>query len=298
MFTIEKARLLVKELDGSTIRHIRLSGGEPLLMEEVGQIVSIFKDAGLVVSTITNGMLINKRWPELAAAGLDQIVVSLDSPCSEMHDKLRKTEGLYKNAVEGIARVRAESPTTLIRVNTLVCKHNLEFLPDMFALLYELGVKQWSLIPLKPFPRRFPQNFENTWFSVREQLLDHVARLSEPQLMGNSLNLFGSNIESHRRIMAKGCPETPQPRCELVEWIRYLDLATQRVFPCNCVLHRGKKADQFGESWTRNSWRKTALESSRTWLRHNGPTQCTGCEPLNAALGEGGIDLNEDLFGF
>jgi MoaA/NifB/PqqE/SkfB family radical SAM enzyme len=243
-------------------------------------------------------MFIDKRWPDLAAAGLDQIVVSIDSPYSETHDKLRKTEGLYRNALGGIARIRAESPSTLIRVNTVVGKHNLESLPDMFVLLHELGVKQWSLIPLKPFPTRFHESFENTWFSIRERLLSHVAQLGEPRLMGNSLDLFGNNIENHRRIMGKGCPETPQAKCELVEWIRYLDLTTQRVFSCNCVPHRGKQADELGESWTPNSWGESALASSRKWLRDNGPSQCTGCEPLNAALGEGRIDLNEDLFGF
>ncbi len=298
LFTAEKARLLVNDLVGSSIRHVRLTGGEPLLLEDIGQIVSTFKDAGFVVSIITNGMFLEERWSDLKVSGLDQILVSIDSPRTEMHDKLRKTEGLFKNALSGIVRIRAESPSTLIRVNTVVGKHNLKSLSKMFVLLHELGVNQWSLIPLKPFQSQFPEDFENIWFSVRAQLLSHISQLGQPRLMGNSVDLFGSNPENHRRIMAMGCPQTPQPKCELVEWIRYLDLASQRVFPCNCVPHRGVQATPFGESWGSNSWSQSALESSRVWLRHNGPAQCTGCEPINAALGEGSIDLDEDIFGF
>ena len=168
----------------------------------------------------------------------------------------------------------------------------------MFVLLHELGVKQWSLIPCKPLPKRFSETFEYMWLSVREQLQNQVTQWDEPHLMGNSLNMFGCNVEGLRRLVEQGRTETPQPRCEVVEWIRFLDSKTQRVFPCNCIPHRGKDAGRFGEPWNRNSWRKYALESPRNWLRHHGPAQCTGCEPLNVALGEGCIDLHEDLFGF
>lgn len=298
LLTPEKARLLVKELAGSSIHHVRLTGGEPLLLEDIAQIVSIFKEAGLAVSIITNGFFLDKCSEALAAAGLDQIIVSLDSPKPETHDKLRKTEDLYKNALAGITKIRTLSPSTLVRVNTIVSKHNLKSLPDMFVLLHQLGVNQWSLIPLKPFPKIFPQNFETIWFSVREQLLSHLAQFGEPQFLGNSLALFGDTVESHRSIINNGYPLTPQPQCELVEWIRYLDLTTERVFPCNCVPHRGKQVVPLGEDWSSNSWHEESLAASREWLRHNGPSHCKGCEPLNVALGEGSIDLNENLFSF
>jgi cytosylglucuronate decarboxylase len=298
LFTVKDAHQLVNELAGSSIRHVRLTGGEPLLLDEVAQIVSIFKNAGLAVSIITNGLLLERRWSDLAVARLDQIIVSLDSPRPEVHDKLRNTEGLFQKALGGIIHIRNETPSTLIRVNTVVCEHNLESLPDMFVLLHELGVKQWSLIPRKPLPKRLSETFEYTVLSVRERLRDHYKQLDEPYLMGNSLDMFGRNVKVLRHLVEQGRTETPQPQCEVVEWVRFLDPKTQRVFPCNCVPHRGKEAEKFGESWSRNSWREYALESSRNWLRHNGPSHCTGCEPLNVALGEGCIDLNEDLFGF
>lgn len=297
-FTVEDAHLLVEELAGSSVRHIRLTGGEPLLLEDVGQIVAIFKGAGLLVSIITNGLLLDRYWPDLGAAGLDQIVISLDSPQAQVHDRLRGVEGLFQNVLTGIVRIRAETPSTLIRVNTVVGKHNLRSLPDMFTLLHKLGVKQWSLIPCKPLPRWFSKDFGHTWNSVRERLQNQIAELDVPHLMGNSLDMFGRNAEDSQQLMEQGRPQTPRPQCEVVEWIRFLDVKTRRVFPCNCVPHRGKGSDCFSESWSRSSWGRCALESSRTWLRHHGPAQCTGCEPLNVALGKGCIDLNEDLFGF
>lgn len=298
LLTVRQAHLLANDLSGSSIRHVRLTGGEPLLLDEVAQIVAIFKEAGLLVSIITNGLLLGNRWSDLASAGLDQVVVSLDSPCSEMHDKLRRTKGLFQSALTGIDCIRAKTPSTLIRANTVVGKHNLKSLPNMYVMLHELGVKQWALIPCKPIRERFSENFEHTLNFVRERLQNQVAQLGEPHLMGNSLDIYGRNLDERRCLLKKGRTMTPQPHCEVVEWIRFLDLKTQRVFPCNCVPHRGNGAEQFGESWNQSSWEESALASARTWLRYHGPAHCTGCEPLNVALGEGCIDLNEDLFGF
>jgi len=298
LITVKDAHQLVRELAGSLIRHVRLTGGEPLLLDEVAQIVSIFKDAGLAVSIITNGLLLERRWSDLVMAGLDQIIVSLDSSRPEVHDKLRNTEGLFQTALAGIVRIQSETPSTLIRVNTVVTEHNLKSLPDMFALLQELGIKQWSLIPCKPLANQFSENFESTLSFVRQRLKNQIAQSNVPHLMGNSLDLFGHNIQDFRRLVKQGRMKTPKPRCEVVEWIRFLDPKSRRVFPCNCVPHRGKGADKFSEPWSRNSWSEHALGPSRNWLRHNGPSQCTGCEPLNVALGEGCIDLNKDVFGF
>jgi len=297
-FTVDDAFTLAKELAWSTIRHVRLTGGEPLLLEEVGRIVKIFKDAGIVVSIITNGLLLDRRWPDLAAAGLDQVVVSLDSPWPEVHDRFRKTHGLFRNAWSGIKRIRTESPSTVIRVNTVVGEHNLESLPQMFVFLHELGVKQWSLIPCKPVPQKFSDTFEDMVISVRNQLHEQVGQWDEPCLMGYSLDIFGRKRESNQGRGKQAYTDTPQPHCETVEWIRFLDSKTRQVFPCNCIPHRGRESEKFSEEWNPTIWGGAALEFPRKWLKQNGPIHCTCCEPLNVALGEGILNLNEDLFGF
>lgn len=298
LLTQEIAQRLKTELSDSQIRHIRFTGGEPLLLEDIDQLIAIFKSVGLVVSIITNGMMLYDRCSDLVAAGLDQVIVSIDSPYPHMHDKLRKINGLHLAALAGINRIRSESPMTRVRVNSVVGHYNLAYLPEMFVLLHSLGVMQWSLIPLKPFPKNFPKHFEHTWFAVRQQLLDLMESLDSPKLMGTSIDLFGGDPESHRRIISKGYPTTPRDSCNLVNQVRYLDLATHQIFPCNCVPHRGSQATMLGEEWNRDSWQEAALGTARQWLKKNGPLQCEGCEPINVALGEGFVNLYDDLYAF
>jgi GTP 3',8-cyclase len=65
------------------IRQIRLTGGEPLLRRGVARLVAMLaelRSAGLErVSLSTNGVLLHRCAGELAAAGLDDLNVSLDS---------------------------------------------------------------------------------------------------------------------------------------------------------------------------------------------------------------------------
>lgn len=63
------------------VEKIRLTGGEPLLRTDLPEIIRRLKsEAGIrVVALTTNGWLLEKLAPELRAAGLDRINVSVDS---------------------------------------------------------------------------------------------------------------------------------------------------------------------------------------------------------------------------
>ncbi len=63
------------------IQHVKLTGGEPLLREDICRLVSRIRNTDGIetVSMTTNGILLGKYSAELAAAGLDSINVSLDT---------------------------------------------------------------------------------------------------------------------------------------------------------------------------------------------------------------------------
>lgn len=77
-----------------------ISGGEPLLRKDIGELVSHAKSRGMAVSINTNGTLLSARAGELA--GCDLISVSLDGG-ETLHDKIRG-KGVFKKAVSGIKK--------------------------------------------------------------------------------------------------------------------------------------------------------------------------------------------------
>ncbi len=80
-----------------------ISGGEPFLRKDIGELVSNAKSRGMAVSINTNGTLLEERAKELM--GIDLISVSLDGG-EKLHDGIRG-KGVFKKAVSGIKKAKS-----------------------------------------------------------------------------------------------------------------------------------------------------------------------------------------------
>ena len=86
---------------GSTC--IILTGGEPLLMKNIRELIEVVPRSEGIVTIFTNGECLSKPLVrELKDAGLFGVFVSLDYPDAERHDTNRKRPGLFEKAVSGI----------------------------------------------------------------------------------------------------------------------------------------------------------------------------------------------------
>jgi molybdenum cofactor biosynthesis enzyme MoaA len=91
------------------VREIFLTGGEPFLLEDIGEIL-VSCAAAAPTTMLTNGMLFSgRRAKSLRALPRDRIVlqISLDSATSERHD-LHRGLGTWARARQGIQHARAQ----------------------------------------------------------------------------------------------------------------------------------------------------------------------------------------------
>jgi MoaA/NifB/PqqE/SkfB family radical SAM enzyme len=293
--TENMSKLLSEKLQKSSIKHIRITGGEPLLSNDIADIISIFKSKGLAVSIITNGLLLKNRSESLIKSGIDQIIVSLDSSKPQRHNKLRNTDRLFENIVEGIINIYKTKPSFLFRINTVLSHYNIEELPQMFKFLNKLNIRQWSLIPIKPLPKA-EEIAKSLWFDIRLQLFELQKVLKYPKLMGYSLDAFGRNEFEYNNIFKNNRPKTPKQYCNTINTVLFLDLGTNEIFPCNCIPHRKEYRNQFVSET--NNFIFDIPKDKKLWLYENAPKVCNGCEPLNAALGDRQINLENNIFDF
>lgn len=92
-----------QELGVSVINFV---GGEPLLREDLPDLVrAVDKDLSTTV-LFTNGSRLEGRAQELAKAGLDSVFVSIDASDATEHDRFRRAEGLFDKALAGIHQAR------------------------------------------------------------------------------------------------------------------------------------------------------------------------------------------------
>jgi sulfatase maturation enzyme AslB (radical SAM superfamily) len=100
---------IAREVTELAVKEIYVTGGEPFLLEDIGEILAACA-AAAPTTVLTNGMLFTGRRAEtLRALPRDRVVlqISLDSATPELHD-LHRGPGTWARTREGIQRARAQ----------------------------------------------------------------------------------------------------------------------------------------------------------------------------------------------
>ena len=103
-----RVQRIAREAAELGVKEILVTGGEPFLLEDIGEIL-VSCAAAAPTTVLTNGMLFTGRRAEsLRALPRDRIVlqISLDSPTPDRHD-LHRGPGTWARAREGIQHARA-----------------------------------------------------------------------------------------------------------------------------------------------------------------------------------------------
>src|SRR4051812_31105111 len=105
---LARVQRIAREAAELGVQEIFVTGGEPFLLEDIGDIL-LSCAAAAPTTVLTNGMLFaGRRTQSLRALPRDRIVlqVSLDSATPHLHD-LHRGSGTWARAYEGIQRARA-----------------------------------------------------------------------------------------------------------------------------------------------------------------------------------------------
>ncbi|MBU0635317.1 MAG: radical SAM protein [Candidatus Omnitrophica bacterium] len=118
-FTKEELAGIITGLHDMGVQIVQLQGGEPLLRNDLKELVLQIKKQGMICDLVTNGVLIPERIETVRL--LDTICISLDGP-QELTDKNRGP-GIFVRAVEGITCACAQNlPVRLSAVLTKATK--------------------------------------------------------------------------------------------------------------------------------------------------------------------------------
>jgi MoaA/NifB/PqqE/SkfB family radical SAM enzyme/glycosyltransferase involved in cell wall biosynthesis len=110
-----------------------ITGGEPFIHPDLFLAVAEAKARGLSVNITTNGTLIEKRWDELVASGVDSLSFSIDGMAAT-HDSIRGQAGAWKRTMAGLKRVREDIPEMATSIYFVVTNKNVGELTAVFDL--------------------------------------------------------------------------------------------------------------------------------------------------------------------
>ena len=121
-----------------------LSGGEPLMRDDIFKIARYGTEKGLVMAMGTSGVLIDETCArEIRDAGIRRVAISIDSADPAVHDSFRGLAGAWERAVQGIRHCVNEGIG--VQINTTVLSPDIQAIKDVVSLGTGLGVSDYQV---------------------------------------------------------------------------------------------------------------------------------------------------------
>jgi len=207
-----------------------LSGGEPLLRNDIYDIAAYGTSRGLRMVMGTSGFLIDREAASrLREAGIRAVAVSLDSGDRKVHDAFRGVSGVWDRAVQAVRHCRDEGIG--VQINMSVMHPGMKEIEGVIRRGTSLGVRDYQLFFPVPTGRAWgmdpmgPREYEDLIRQVLTRFRDddlQIRPTCAPQFRRIAKDLGISNPAwgrgciagiSYCRIYANGditpCPYLP-----------------------------------------------------------------------------------------
>jgi MoaA/NifB/PqqE/SkfB family radical SAM enzyme len=158
-------------------RAVNFSGGEPTIRQDLEEIIGHAASLAMWTSMVTNGSRLTRdRMCRLRDAGLDNLLMSLDSLQPDVHDAHRGIDGLHAKVLER-ARWLAQDFLTGHRMGGfmfVLSSKNLREIEEVLAFADDLGV----YVVIQPYHDKKTGDPQYN-ASIDQQFVDELLRLRE-----------------------------------------------------------------------------------------------------------------------
>jgi cyclic pyranopterin phosphate synthase len=146
--TTSDVEKLLETAGAAGIQKLKITGGEPLLREDISNIVRMGSDIFEEVSMTTNGVLLASFARDLRKAGLDRVNVSLDALDPGLYQSITGSDDMER-VIEGIDTA-LQTGLAPLKVNSVMLNGvNVSELPHLLDFASSRGVTL-QLIELNP----------------------------------------------------------------------------------------------------------------------------------------------------
>ena len=230
---------IVDDLYRMGTRYIVLLGGEPLLRDDVEEIIDYIARKRIIIEVITNGYFTGQRLPALKK--VSYVCHSIDGNEADMEKN--RGRGSYRKIMESMCLCRENGIP--IQMRTVFNKNNagsLDFLLNLArARQTTLGLCEQAVT--READKEFvmsPLELRRFWRTVRDYKRNGYPVDKTVHLLDNIIN-FPTDIPLDR-IFRKGDPLPPGyevPPCRIARGHAFID-SNGMMYPCPMLLGRGR----------------------------------------------------------
>ena len=270
----ERALQIAEEIVQAKTWVVGFTGGEVLLWPHLFDVIRILKRHGVFVYIVTNGLLLEQFAEEIISSGVDTVVISIDSNEASEHDQIRKVEGLYQKAIDGIEKMKSlrVGRKPRIKSTTVVFKANIERLEQIIGHLQGI-VDETSIQPIVGDYEDHPHN------RGEGRLTKFMFGSEHSQLVEQTLGRFFRRFPSYKKYYFQMIPtywKDPQYLADTIKcWSPFLRL---QIMPNGTTRQCTVRSD-YGATGNLNqcslmdAWNSIEMRRQREEIRHH----CNNC---------------------
>lgn len=273
---------------------LNITGGEPLLREDLFDLMKYARSLGYYWGITSNGILINEEMvKKMEEAEMYSTSISIDG-LKETHESFRKVKNSWDKIIHGIKLMLNSDVIKIVQVTTCVNKKNIDELEELYQFLKDLGIKHWRVMEVDPIGRAKDNHDLLLEPDQIERMFNFIA---EKQREDNGMEIvygcshfLGMDVEPIVRTQPFVCNTGISIGCIL---------SNGDIFVCPDVERRKEliqgniRKDSFTEVW------ETKFKPYRT-IKRTCNEKCKKCKDWKLCLGDAfhtwDFDLNEPRF--
>ena len=192
---------------------------------------------------ISNGLNINEKKIKLMSDyNIKAIFFSIDSHQSEIHDSLRRVNGLWDKVTTNINLIKKYMPNVKIVLNHVLNKTNIDNFEEFIKMKNQFDFDYINPIVIKDYDELF---FTEKQINNYNNKLDHyynLARTLGLEFLSDNINFFNKKVSSLGDRF-----NNIDLKCLYPSFCAFIDAPTGFVYPCDCSIHRDRKIYKIGE---------------------------------------------------
>ncbi|MHC4182850.1 MAG: 12,18-didecarboxysiroheme deacetylase [Planctomycetota bacterium] len=275
---------------------ILFSGGEPLMREDLMELITYARDKGLRAVISTNGTLITEeKAEELKKFGLSYVGISLDG-LKETNDKFRGIDGAFDDALQGIRNCLKLGIKVGLRFT--INKRNAQDIPGIFELIEKEKIPRVCFYHLVYSGRGSRLMEEDLSHEETRRVVDLIIdKTKEAHDRGNKIEVL--TVDNHADgpyIYQRLLKEDPKRAAEVLELLKWNE-GNSSGHGLACISWDGAvHADQFWREYTFGNVRERKFgeiweDKSNDLLmklkdkKHHVTGRCSKCKWLDICSG-------------
>lgn len=132
---------------------LNITGGEPLVRQDLFEVMEFAKNLGYHWGMTTNGILIDDSIIEkMKQTGMSTIAISIDG-LEKSHDDFRGIKGSYIKIIENLKKLKQANFLNYLQITTVVNKFNINELEELYKLMQDLNIDSWRVVNMDPIGR-------------------------------------------------------------------------------------------------------------------------------------------------